>query len=130
MAAARFGPAPLERVTIGFWTLERGFVVATGTVAAAPLVLVTIAAEVGPALDCWPATGIPGFVPSAAPPRAPSPNTVAVAAILALRLLLMSCSFQDFVRHSGGRAAKARSSSRQDQVKSREGISVKALSST
>jgi hypothetical protein len=93
MAAARFGPPPLARVTIGFWTVERGFTVAAGTVAAAPLALVTIAAEVLPALDCWPDAGTPGFVPSATPPRAPSPNTVAVAATLARRLLLIGCSF-------------------------------------
>jgi hypothetical protein len=75
-------------VTIGGRVLEL-LRSATGLLTAlvAPLALVTIFPPAAPEA-CWLGTGIPGFVPSAAPPRTPSPNTVAPAASFALRLFI------------------------------------------
>src|SRR5664279_4703978 len=84
-------PPPLARVTIGALAvapLLTATVWLAGT-AEAPLAVVTTDAVV-PALVCWVAAGTPGLDPSAAPPRAPSPSTVAVAAALALRLVMVA----------------------------------------
>ena len=59
------------------------------TTVVAPLALVTMAVVAPFALPACPETaGVPGFDPSAKPPSAPSPRTVAVAYAFALRLVI------------------------------------------